>query len=99
GTLVVLGLIEVWHVYVFSFLLGCVRGFDSPSRQAILPYLVPEEAVGDAVSLINVVWQLPRLVGPAVAGLTIAAFGSALPSFYAGVGERGGGGARYITRL
>lgn len=85
GTLIVAEVVQVWHVYGFSFLFGTVRAFDSPSRQAIIPLLVPEEEIGAGVALINVVWQLPRLVGPAVAGVMIAAVGIG-PTYYLAAG-------------
>ena len=33
GLLCISGLVQLWHVYVFAFLLGCVTAFDSPVRQ------------------------------------------------------------------
>ena len=42
GLLVVTGLVQLWHVYVFAFLLGCAAAFDSPARQTFVAELVEE---------------------------------------------------------
>jgi MFS family permease len=86
GTLVVSGLVQVWHVYAFAFVFGSVRAFDSPSRQAIIPLLVPEREIAAGVALINIVWLLPRLIGPAIAGVMIAAVGIGPTYYVAGIG-------------
>ncbi len=78
GGLVISGWVTLWHVVVVAFLLGVVRSFDQPSRQGLLPLLVPREEIVRAVPLGNLIWQLARLVGPATAGLLIA---------WVGVGE------------
>jgi MFS family permease len=84
GTLVAAELIEVWQVMVFSFLLGCVRSFDQPTRQGLLSLVVPTEEIPNAVPLGNLVWQGTRLVGPAVAGLLIAFVGIGHTFYFAG---------------
>ena len=89
GALVSSGLVHMWHVFAFAFLMGCVRAFDNPSRQAIVPLLVPQEEIANGVALVNVVWQLPRLVGPAVAGIMIAVVGVGPTFFVAGAGMLG----------
>lgn len=81
GMLVTTELVQVWHVYVFAVLLGSTRAFESPMRQALIAQIVPKEDIGSAVALVNVVWQLPRLVGPAIAGVMIATAGVG-PTFY-----------------
>jgi MFS family permease len=83
GTLIVFGWVRVWHVLVFAFFSGCVRAVDQPTRQALLPHMVPRGEMTNAVALTNTVWQLSRLVGPAVGGMLIYLFGVA-SAFYAG---------------
>jgi MFS family permease len=75
GYLVLTNLVQVWQVYVIAFIFGCVRSFDGPSRQAILPHLVGRDNIPNAVALGNIAWELPRLVGPAIAGILIATIG------------------------
>lgn len=82
GVLVSLHLAEVWHAMAFAFLAGFSRAFDEPARQAFVPHLVPLEARPHALALSGTVWQFSRLVGPALAGVLIAAFGTG-SAFYA----------------
>jgi MFS family permease len=82
ATLVILERIDVWQVFVFAFLLGCVRAFDGPSRQALLPHVVGRDQIANAVALGNFAWEAPRLVGPALAGVLISVIGVG-PTFYA----------------
>jgi MFS family permease len=63
--------VMLWHVMVVAFLSGCVRAFDRPSRMALLPQMVPKEEIPNAVAIGGTIWQLNRLVGPAVAGMLI----------------------------
>lgn len=86
GVLVAAEVANIWMVMVFAFLLGCVRSFDGPSRQALLPLMVPHEEIAAAVPLGNVVWGGTRLVGPATAGLLIYAVGIGPTLFVAAVG-------------
>lgn len=76
GLLTVSGRVQLWHVYVFAFLLGCVTAFDAPARQAFVSDLVPERDLPNAVGLNSTSFNAARMVGPAVAGLLIARVGS-----------------------
>lgn len=84
ATLVVLGLVQVWHVMAFAVGLGCIRAFDTPSRQAILPHMVPRGELPTALALGNLAWDLPRPVGPAAAGVLIALIGVGQTFYVAG---------------
>ena len=76
GLLVVTGLVELWHVYVFAFLLGCAAAFDSPARQTFVAELVSEGDLPNAVGLNSTSFNAARMIGPAIAGLMIAGVGS-----------------------
>jgi MFS family permease len=76
GALTVAGVVRLWHVYVFAFLLGCVTAFDSPARQTFVSDLVAEVHLSNAVALNSTSFNAARLVGPAVAGLLISAVGT-----------------------
>ncbi len=73
AVLVLTGRIELWHVMVLSFVQGCVTTLDNPARQAFVSEMVGQDLVGNAVGLNSASFNLGRLVGPAVAGLMIAA--------------------------
>jgi len=81
ATLVVLDLIALWHVMALAILSGCVRAFDRPSRMALLPQMVPKEDIANAVAVGGTIWQLNRLVGPALAGMMIYLIGIG-PTYY-----------------
>ncbi len=76
GLLTVAGLVQLWHVYVFAFLLGCTTAFDSPARQTFVSDLVGETDLSNAVALNSTSFNVARMIGPAVAGALIASVGS-----------------------
>jgi MFS family permease len=76
GLLVITGLVRLWHVYVFAFLLGCSAAFDAPARQTFVAELVEERDLPNAVGLNSTSFNAARMLGPAVAGLLISAVGS-----------------------
>lgn len=76
GILCISGLVQLWHVYVFAFLLGCVTAFDSPVRQTFVAEIVGEEDLTNAVALNSTSFNAARMLGPAVAGLLISSVGS-----------------------
>jgi MFS family permease len=76
GLLVLTGHAELWHVYALAFLLGCVTAFDAPARQSFVGELVSDRNLSNAVALNSTSFQVARMVGPAIAGLLIAGFGT-----------------------
>ena len=76
GLLVVTDLVQLWHVYIFAFLLGCAAAFDSPARQTFVSELVDEKHLPNAVALNSTSFNVARMIGPAIAGGLIAAVGS-----------------------
>ncbi|HTH80583.1 MAG TPA: MFS transporter, partial [Ramlibacter sp.] len=76
GILTLSGAVQLWHVYVFAFLLGCTAAFDAPVRQSFVAELVGDAHLSNAVALNSTSFNAARLVGPAVAGLLIAAAGT-----------------------
>jgi MFS family permease len=69
------GVVEIWMVVVLALGLGCANAFDMPVRQAFAIEMVGPKDVGNAVSLNSAMFNGTRVVGPAIAGLTIGAFG------------------------
>jgi MFS family permease len=76
GILTVAGLVQLWQVYVFAFLLGCVSAFDAPARQTFVSELVVDADLSNAVGLNSTSFNAARMIGPAIAGVLIAAVGS-----------------------
>src|SRR5262245_35621014 len=75
SALVTIEKVTLWQVMALAFITGCVRAFDRPSRMALLPQMVPKEDIPNAVAIGGTIWQLNKLVGPAVAGVLIYLFG------------------------
>jgi MFS family permease len=76
GVLTVAGIVQLWHVYVFAFLLGCVSALDAPARHTFVSELVGEEDLANAVALNSTSFNAARMIGPAVAGGLIAGVGT-----------------------
>jgi MFS family permease len=76
GVLTITGYVQLWHVYVLAFLLGCVTAFDAPARQTFVSELVSEDLLSNAVALNSTSFNGARLIGPAVAGVLIAWIGT-----------------------
>jgi MFS family permease len=76
GILTLAGVVQLWHVYLFAFLLGCTTAFDSPTRQSFVAELVGDAHLSNAVALNSTSFNVARLVGPAAAGVLIALIGS-----------------------
>ena len=69
--------VQVWHIVMLAFLLGTVNSFDTPSRQAFIVEMVGKENLTNAIGLNSAMFNTARMVGPAIAGLLIAALGVA----------------------
>jgi MFS family permease len=76
GLLTVTGAIRLWEVYAIALLQGCVTAFDAPARHSFVSELVGEADLSNAVALNSTSFNAARMIGPAAAGLTIAAVGS-----------------------
>ncbi|SDO88587.1 Predicted arabinose efflux permease, MFS family [Phyllobacterium sp. YR620] len=76
GLLTVTGRVELWHVYVLAFALGCTTAFDVPARQTFVPELVSESDLSNAVALDSTSFNAARLIGPTVAGFLIGSVGT-----------------------
>ena len=74
------GVVQVWMILVLAVLLGCANAVDMPVRQAFAIEMVGPRDIGNAVAINSAMFNGARVVGPAVAGLTIGAFGMA-PAF------------------
>jgi MFS family permease len=80
GVLVMTDLIVLWHVFVLAAVLGISTAIDAPVRQAFTTEVVGQSDLPNAVSLNSANFNAGRLIGPAVSGGLIAAFGTG-PSF------------------
>jgi MFS family permease len=76
GLLALTGTVRIWQVYVLAFALGLVTVVDNPTRQSFAVEMVGKEGMANAIALNSAVFNLARIVGPAIAGLVIAAVGT-----------------------
>lgn len=79
------GVVQVWHVVVLAALLGVVNAFDIPARQAIVFEMVGKADLPNAIALNSSLFNSARIVGPAIAGLLVAAIGEAWCFFANGI--------------
>jgi len=77
--------IQVWHVVVFATLLGVVSAFDIPIRQAFIVEMVGRDDLMNAIALNSSMMNGARIVGPAIAGVLVAAVGEGWCFLFNGV--------------
>jgi MFS family permease len=80
GALVITEHIQLWHVFALAAVLGISTAIDAPVRQSFTTEVVGQADLPNAVSLNSANFNAGRLVGPALSGGLIAAFGTG-PSF------------------
>jgi len=64
GALVLSGHVQLWHVYIFATLLGCVSAIDNPVRQTFVADMVPAAKLPNAVGLNSASFHAARFIGP-----------------------------------
>ncbi|HML38947.1 MAG TPA: MFS transporter [Bacillota bacterium] len=81
ATITFFHVVQYWHILILALLLGTVNTIDTPTRQSFVIELVGKEDLPNAIALNSSVFNLGRIVGPAIAGLLIGLIGIA-PCFY-----------------
>lgn len=76
GLLDVGGVVQYWHVLVLAFALGVISAVDTPVRQSFVVEMVGRDDLVNAVAINSTIFNLGRVVGPAVAGVMITAVGT-----------------------
>jgi MFS family permease len=72
------GRLEVWHVFVLATLLGVVNSFDAPARQSFTIEIIDDRRdLLNAIALNSTMFNLARVIGPAIAGFILAIWGAA----------------------
>ena len=75
GVIVILGILQPWHIFAVSFLMGVSGSFLLPAEQAILANVVPKRRLVNAFALVAFAGSVTRLIAPAVTGFLIALIG------------------------
>jgi MFS family permease len=77
GILAASGYLQAWHLFVFTLITGIAWAFNEPVRQSLVPAMVPKNELMNAVALNSMGFNLNKVLGPALGGVLIAAFGAA----------------------
>ncbi len=75
AALTLLHIVKVWEVIVLAALLGVVNAFDVPARQSFLIEMVSRDDLMNAIALNSSMFNGARVIGPAIAGITVAKIG------------------------
>lgn len=72
GVVTLAGAATIWLIYAVAVLEGSVSSISNPTRQAIVPNLVPKSVLGGAMTMSSLGFQIAGVTGPAIGGLLIA---------------------------
>lgn len=75
AVLFMMGLIDIWSLWLFTLVLGIVYAFFTAARLAMVPNLLPPEHVASAIAFDSAVFNIARFLGPVVAGAIIVGWG------------------------
>ncbi len=79
AALVITGHMIIWMIFVLSVILGLINAFDIPARQSLIHEVVEDQAdLPNAVSLTTAMASLAQMLGPALSGIVLSAFGAAV---------------------
>jgi MFS transporter, DHA1 family, staphyloferrin A biosynthesis exporter len=74
AALILSGAIEPWMVFVTTFIAGSSMALNQPARQSLIPHMVPDESLANAVALNSAAVNTMRIGGPSIAGLILVFF-------------------------
>jgi MFS family permease len=74
AALVYFQLVQIWHILLLSFLTGCAQAFGGPAYQSLIPSLVDKKDLPNAVALNSIQFNVARVLGPLLFGLTLTVF-------------------------
>ena len=66
--------VEIWHILALSFVTGCAQSFGGPAYQSLIPSLVDQKDLPNAVALNSIQFNVARVIGPLLFGLTLSVF-------------------------
>lgn len=74
--LVATGVVRVWHILCLSFVVGTAQSFGGPAYSALVPSLVGEEDLQNAIALNSIQFNVARVLGPVLGGLALDQLGA-----------------------
>jgi predicted MFS family arabinose efflux permease len=75
GLMTAFGTIEIWSLFAMALITGMNQPFSTSARMVFYPTLVPKRDLGSAIAINSSIFNLGRVLGPAIAGALIAPFG------------------------
>ncbi len=81
GWLIMSGQIQIWHILAFAVVLGISNSFEMPTLNAFVPELVRRDEIQSAIAIDRAVFHGSRVMGPALGGILISAWGAASAFF------------------
>ncbi|HNX24746.1 MAG TPA: MFS transporter [Spirochaetota bacterium] len=73
------GVVQVWHILLLSCILGIINAFEMPVRQAFVIEMIKDKSdLPNAIALNSSIFNASRLIGPAIAGIIVAAAGEGI---------------------
>ena len=76
------GHITIWYIYLLTAIQATAVAFDGPARQAMIPNIVPAEDLPSAFSMSSIAQNAGSIIGPALTGIVIVAFGQGYTYFF-----------------
>ena len=75
--LILTGHVNIWYIFMLSFISGCGQAFGGPAYQSMIPQLVPRRDLPNAIALNSTQFNLSRVLGPTAGGIVLALVGTA----------------------
>jgi MFS family permease len=66
--------VQIWHILMLSFVTGLAQSFGGPAYQSLIPSLVDKKDLPNAVALNSIQFNVARVIGPLLFGVTLSAF-------------------------
>ncbi len=85
ATLILTEHVQYWHIVVLASILGVTMAIDAPTRQSFIVEMVGKKDLLNAIALNSSIFNLARILGPALAGLIISAIGIVLCFYVNGI--------------
>jgi MFS family permease len=85
GIFAMTGTVTLWIICVLSFLLGCVNALNVPALQAFLSEIVERDQLASAIAMNSAIYNVSRVIGPAIAGFLISVTGTGVAFLVNGV--------------
>ena len=76
ASLLALHVVRIWHILALSFIVGTAQSFGGPAYSALIPTLVQKDDLPNAIALNSIQFNLARVIGPVLGGITMAKLGA-----------------------